>query len=211
MKFWCVLSPRCWELPNLWRDIRFPVSSSANTRGTLIFISGMYLAAAERRGEETTAYRSGSSPAARSRWGPALRDTRVLRLFRFIFTFYNFFHSSSSSSLIFFFYPFILSFYFSLLLPPFLILLVSLSKIIIIIIIIISHAHYSYAHALQCLNLHTLYKGGHKLSAILFIKFHLFLKLSPSLSKFPLKIACLHQFSVGCPCTNCPASNVFSF
>jgi hypothetical protein len=60
MKFWCALAPRCWGTPNLWRDICFPVSSSANTRGTLIFISGMYLAVAERRGGEATVYRRGS-------------------------------------------------------------------------------------------------------------------------------------------------------
>lgn len=165
---------------------------------------------ASRRGDDSLQERFftggsqqvGTGTSRHSRPPPLSFHIHILQLLSFIFIkFFN----------LFFFYPFILSFYFSLLLPPFLILLVSLSKIIIIIIIIISHAHYSYAHALQCLNLHTLYKGGHKLSAILFIKFHLFLKLSPSLSKFPLKIACLHQFSVGCPCTNCPASNVFSF
>jgi hypothetical protein len=110
-----------------------------------------------------------------------------------------------------FFHLFILSyvsFIFSLLLPPYLIFLVLLSKIIIITIVIISitYAHYSYVHALQCLNLHTLYKGGHKIHAIQFIKFHLFLKLSPSFSNFPLRIVCLHHFNVGCPCTNCPSA-----
>jgi hypothetical protein len=60
LKFWCVLAPRCWGPPNLWHDICFPVSSSANTSGTLIFISGMYPAAAERRGGEVTVYRRGS-------------------------------------------------------------------------------------------------------------------------------------------------------
>jgi len=109
--------------------------------------------------------RRGSSPAARSRCGPALGNTRALRLFRFTFIFYSFFHSSSSSSLILF-NPFVRLFYLSLLLPPFLIFRVSLSKIIIIIIIIIIHAHYSYVHALQYLNLHTLYKRGQELLAI---------------------------------------------
>ena len=97
-----------------------------------------------------------------------------------------------------------------LLLPPYLIFFVLLSKINVIIIIIITYAHYSYVHALQCLNLYTLYKGGHKIHAIQFIKFHLSLKFSSLLSNFPLRIVRFHQFSVGCPCTNCPsASNFF--
>ena len=49
------------------------------------------------------------------------------------------------------------------------IIIIIIINAIIIIIIIISYAHYSYVHALKCLNLHTLYKGGHKIHAMLLI------------------------------------------